>query len=98
MSINLMLQTCEPATLTDAVLQYWQWRNAVIVASDRRRRERQPRKPRLKTFLDRAKKAGANSVTTPDGVTYRFGDPSANSQTNPWDKVLSDAANKKRPA
>jgi hypothetical protein len=33
-----------------------------------------PRKPRLKTILDQAKKAGAASVTH-DGATYTFGQP-----------------------
>jgi hypothetical protein len=54
------------------------------------------RKPSHKTALDQAKKAGAASLTTPDGFTYTFERP-ANSEANPWDKVLPDAANKKRP-
>jgi hypothetical protein len=46
----------------------------------RRRREidKQPlpkhrRGPRLKTILDKARKAGAASVTTPEGFTYAIG-------------------------
>jgi hypothetical protein len=36
-------------------------------------RPKRRRKPRLKTILDQAKKAGASSVTA-EGVTYRFGE------------------------
>jgi hypothetical protein len=35
--------------------------------------ERQPRKPRHDRVIAQAKKGGASSVTTVDGVTYRFG-------------------------
>lgn len=37
------------------------------------RREDRQRKPRLKTVLDQAKKAGATSVTTPEGYSYTLG-------------------------
>ena len=61
-----------------------------------RTQQKRQRRPSLKTVLDQAKKAGATTVTTPEGVTVAFGQQSANSEANPWDKVLSDAANKKR--
>jgi hypothetical protein len=40
--------------------------------SEQRQALKRQRKPRRKTIIDQAKKAGANSITTPDGVTYRF--------------------------
>jgi hypothetical protein len=39
------------------------------MAEDSERREERQRKPRLKTVLDQAKKAGAKSATV-DGITY----------------------------
>ena len=40
-----------------------------------------PRKPRLRTVLDQAKKAGATAVTR-DGVTYTFGQAEQQTDTD----------------
>jgi hypothetical protein len=60
------------------------------------------RKPTLKAALAAAQKAGKSvrSATIEDGkVTLVFGEATAdNSETNPWDTVLSHAENKKRPS
>jgi hypothetical protein len=42
-----------------------------------------------------AKKAGAASVTTPDGYRIAFGEPEATDRAadNPWDEILTHAAN-----
>ena len=52
---------------------------------------RRQRKPSLKTVLDQAQKAGAASVTTPDGVTITFGQAAEQQTPNPWDEVLPNA-------
>ena len=46
------------------------------------------RRVRPKTVLDRAKKAGATSVTTPEGFTYRFGE--ATEQQSDTDRELAE--------
>jgi hypothetical protein len=60
------------------------------------------RKPTLRAALEAAQKAGkaVKSATIEDGkVTLVFGEPSVdNSETNPWDTVLSHAENQKRPS
>jgi hypothetical protein len=40
----------------------------------RRPKVRRARKPSARTIIEAAKKAGATSITTPDGFTVRFGE------------------------
>jgi hypothetical protein len=78
----------------------------IAPASARPRRRRKPSKPRLATQVARAEKAvgkPVTSITTPDGTTIRFDEPSGDSaadttDANPWDEVWIDAANQKRPS
>jgi hypothetical protein len=55
------------------------------------------RKPGLRTLIAQAEKSGkkVTSITTPDGVTMRFDEPS-HEDFNPWDSVLH--ADQKRPS
>jgi hypothetical protein len=73
-----------------------------------RARYRQPwckprkRKPSVRAMISEAKKADAKVTVAPDGsVSLQFGEAKteANGGTNinPWDKVLIDVADKKRP-
>jgi hypothetical protein len=48
--------------------------------------KRRPRKPTLANELRQAKKVGATSVTTADGVTFRFG------ETEPRDELDRELA------
>jgi hypothetical protein len=65
-----------------------------------------PRKPRKPTLVSVAKQANKAAIPVaryemkPDGtVVVVTGMPSANNtDTNPWDEVLIDAADKKRPS
>jgi hypothetical protein len=60
--------------------------------------KRRQRKPRLKTILAKARKAGAASVTI-DGVTYTLGQaPPEPRNTNAWDEVFDDDPHTKRTA
>jgi hypothetical protein len=45
------------------------------------------RRPSIARTIAAAKKAGASSVTTPDGCIIRFGEP-AGDERNEWDTVL----------
>jgi hypothetical protein len=58
------------------------------------------RKPTWRAALEAAQKAGkaVKSAVVEDGkVTLVLGEPTAdNTETNPWDTVLSDAQNQKR--
>jgi hypothetical protein len=49
-------------------------------------KSRGPRKPSLRTLIEQAEKAGKNvaSITTPDGVTLRFGESEPTEPSNPW--------------
>jgi|SRR6516225_6725429 hypothetical protein len=55
---------------------------------------RKPRKPGLVTLIRQAEKAGrlVTSITTPDGATFRFGEPAQadnnSADRNEWDDVL----------
>jgi hypothetical protein len=60
-------------------------------------RQRRPRKPNIRTLIEQAKAAGATSVTLPDGTRLELGRPGT-SNANPWDEVLIDAADTKRPS
>jgi hypothetical protein len=58
-------------------------------AVDRTRRPRKARgarKPSTRTIIEAAKKAGATSVTTPDGSTVRFGEaePTPDNELDEW--------------
>jgi hypothetical protein len=63
---------------------------------------RKARKPSIATLIKRAEKAGkaVTSITTPDGTTISFGGESTTTTaaTNPWDEVLTNGADQKRPA
>ena len=50
------------------------------------KKSRGPRKPSLRTLIVQAEKAGKNvaSITTPDGVTLRFGESEPTEPSNPW--------------
>ena len=50
------------------------------------KKSRGPRKPSLRALIMQAEKAGKNvaSITTPDGVTLRFGESQPPEVTNPW--------------
>jgi hypothetical protein len=50
------------------------------------KKSRGPRKPSLRTLIVQAEKAGKNvaSITTPDGVTLRFGECEPTEPSNPW--------------
>jgi hypothetical protein len=60
------------------------------------------RKPTLRAALAAAAQAGktVRSATIEDGkVTLVFGEPTTdNTETNPWDTVLSHAKDQKRPS
>jgi hypothetical protein len=62
------------------------------------------RKPSLSSALSNARRAGMaikSAVVEADGrIVLTFGEPgnAADNDANPWDEVLSDAADKKRPA
>ena len=79
--------------ILDEAHAYFPYRTFAIGIRTQPKRQR---KPSLKTVLDQARRAGATTVITPEGVTVTFGQQLANSEANPWDKVLPDAANKKR--
>ena len=57
------------------------------------KKSRGPRKPSLRALIMQAEKAGKNvaSITTPDGVMLRFGEPRPTEPSNPW---LADLNNK----
>jgi hypothetical protein len=50
------------------------------------KKSRGPRKPSLRALIMQAEKAGKNvaSITTPDGVTLRFGESQPTEASNPW--------------
>lgn len=52
--------------------------------------DRRPRKPRLKTILTKAKKAGASSVTTPEGFIYTLA--TTPEPQDPIDRELAEFA------
>jgi hypothetical protein len=58
---------------------------------ERARRRGRPRRPNLEKLIAKAKAAGATSVTTPEGYTYKFGEPGAATATspNPWDAEIA---------
>jgi hypothetical protein len=76
--------------------------SAIKAPPDVQQRPRRQRKPRPATIINQIENDTGKTVTsvtiTPGGdITLTFGsEPSANSEANPWDKVLPDAANKKR--
>jgi hypothetical protein len=88
---------------------YHDWHLIGVVASHLARAtavqiDRQPkrgRKPSLVARVNAVRKAGAKAgKISPDGtVSFTFDEPANNhaDETNPWDTVLSDAADKKRP-
>jgi hypothetical protein len=64
---------------------------------------RRARKPRIDRAIAAAERAGktVRSVTMPDGVTLRFDEPApteASNAKNPWDEVLTNGADQKRPS
>ena len=61
---------------------------------------RKPRQPTLASALKQAAQAGKNvkgAEVYPDRVVLQFGDPTP-INANPWDEVLIDAADQKRPS
>jgi hypothetical protein len=65
-----------------------------------RRKLRQSHKPTLTGLLKQAAKAGKSVKGAEiylDRVVLQFGEPLAN-DINPWDEVLIDAADQKRPS
>jgi len=61
---------------------------------------RKPRKPTLASALKQAAKAGKSvkgAEVYPDRVVLQFGEPTP-INANPWDEVLIDAADQKRPS
>ena len=50
------------------------------------KKSRGPRKPSLRALIEQAEKAGKNvaSITTPDGVTLRFGESQSTEPPSPW--------------
>ena len=67
------------------------------------RRQHKPRRPTLASVAKQATKAAldvARYEVKPDGtVVVVTGKPSANNaEANPWDEVLTDGADKKRPS
>jgi hypothetical protein len=70
------------------------------------RRQRKPRKPRssdVSKQIKQVEKVTGKRVTgatvAPDGtVAFTFGQPSADSETNPWDEALRNAEDAKRSA
>jgi hypothetical protein len=56
--------------------------------------QRRRRPTRVDTLIRQAEKAGkvVTSITTPDGVTLRFGDSDRESSNNSWDEVLPRAS------
>jgi hypothetical protein len=66
-----------------------------------RRFSRQRRRITLDRALKQAAKAGLTvkgAEIYDDRLVLQFGEPATNGEINPWDMVLSDAANKKRSA
>lgn len=63
-------------------------------------RPRRQRRTSIARAIAAAEKAGktVTSITTPDGVTLTFGQSGNSTAANPWDEVLKDAPDKKRPA
>jgi hypothetical protein len=67
-------------------------------------KRRRARKPSVATLIKQAEKAGKTvTAITTDGVTLQFGEAKENeanggTNVNPWDEVLIDAADKKRPS
>ena len=63
---------------------------------------RKPRRPTLASVAKQASKAAipvARYENKPDGtIVVVTGMPSANNDTNPWDEVLTNAADQKRPS
>jgi hypothetical protein len=51
---------------------------------------RSERKPSVRKLIKQAEESGkqVTSVTTPDGVTLKFGEREAGTTDNPWDEVL----------
>jgi hypothetical protein len=65
-----------------------------------RRKLRQSHKPTLTSLLKQADKAGKSvkgAEVYPDRTVLQFGEPLAN-DINPWDEVLINAADQKRPS
>jgi len=77
-----------------------------LTARPRMKRARRARRPTLSAALKQARKAGAKvsgAVLDPSGaIELRFGeqgtDDMPNGNANPWDEVLSHAADQKRPS
>jgi hypothetical protein len=62
---------------------------------------RKPRKPTLAGALKQAAKAGKSvkgAEVYSDRVVLQFGEPPAAADINPWDEVLTNAADQKRPS
>jgi hypothetical protein len=54
-------------------------------------RARRKRKPNLDKLIAKAKAAGATSVTTPEGYTYKLGEPGAvDTAADDFDRELAD--------
>jgi len=57
------------------------------------RKLRKPRRPSISKMIAQAEKAGkpVTSITTPDGMTLRFGEPEPGALENPWFADLDKA-------
>jgi hypothetical protein len=56
-----------------------------------------PRKRSIRKLVEQAKAAGVTAITLPDGTKLELGAPGT-SNANPWDEVLINAADAKRPS
>jgi hypothetical protein len=67
--------------------------HGIDISAARKKRPRKPRRPSISKMIAQAEKAGkpVTSITTPDGMTLRFGEPEPGALENPWFADLDKA-------